>query len=172
MRALNSAYYFEKDNNRIRVCKEFFKATLSICDRYIKTALSKKTDGGFIESDARGKHGNHRKIDSEVKDSVTDFINSIPRIESHYLRSQTTREYISSDKCLADLYRDYKTLREQNNLTPASASTFSRIFNEEFNISFYILKKDLCDLCETFKNADDEGKAKVRDDYNNHIKEK
>ncbi|KAL0829792.1 hypothetical protein ABMA28_003275 [Loxostege sticticalis] len=39
LRAMNSAYYFEKDSNMIRVCKEFFKATLSISDRYIKTAL-------------------------------------------------------------------------------------------------------------------------------------
>ncbi|CAF4756891.1 unnamed protein product [Pieris macdunnoughi] len=148
------------------------QATLSVCDRYIKTALSKKRDDGFIDADARGKHGNQRKIDSEVKDSVFNFINSIPRIESHYLRAQTTREYISCEKCLADLYRDYKNLREQNNVPPASASTFSRIFNEEFNISFYVPKKDQCDLCESYKNADGEDKARLSENYENHLKEK
>ncbi|XP_047513909.1 uncharacterized protein LOC125055490 [Pieris napi] len=172
LRALNSAYYFEIDGVKIRVCKDFFKATLSVCDRYIKTALSKKRDDGFIDADARGKHGNQRKIDSEVKDSVFNFINSIPRIESHYLRAQTTREYISCEKCLADLYRDYKNLREQNNLPPASASTFSRIFNEEFNISFYVPKKDQCDLCESYKNADGEDNARLSENYENHLKEK
>jgi len=85
-------------------------------DRVIKTALSKKTELGVIEGELRGKHGNQPTIDPQIKQSVLDFINTIPRIESHYLRAHTTREFISSDKCLADLYRDYKSTRENNGL--------------------------------------------------------
>ncbi|CAH2107147.1 unnamed protein product [Euphydryas editha] len=104
--------------------------------------------------------------------SVKDFINSIPRIESHYLRAQTTREFISSDKSLADIYRDYKRLRERDELPVATSSTFNRIFNTEFNISFFVPKKDQCDLCERFKNSDEKEKRKLIQEYEEHLKEK
>ena len=89
-RNLNQAFYFSVNNINIRVCKIFFKNTLSINDRMIRTVLSKLKDG-FVEKDKRGKHLNHKKLDSDIKDGVRAHINSIPRIESHYLRSQTTR---------------------------------------------------------------------------------
>ena len=171
-RALNTAFYFEIDGTRIRVCKAFFKSTLDLNDRVIKTALSKKSESGIIEGDMRGRHGKQPTIDPLVKNSVKDFINSIPRIESHYLRAQTTREFICSDKSLADLYRDYKALREENNLAVATPSTFNRIFNTDFNISFFVPKKDQCDLCESYKNANDEEKQKLYQSYEDHLKEK
>ena len=94
LRALNTAFYFVLDGLLIRVCKKIFKSTLDLNDRPIKTALSKKSYSGFIAGELRGKHGNHPTISSEVKESVRNSINSIPRVESHYLRAQTTREYI------------------------------------------------------------------------------
>ena len=90
-RALNTAFYFEVNGSKIRVCKPFFKSTLDFSYKAIKTALSKKTESGVIKADLRGKHDHHPTIDPQIKQSVIDFINSIPRIESHYLRAQTTR---------------------------------------------------------------------------------
>lgn len=49
---------------------------------------------------------------------------------------------------------------------------FNRIFNCEYNISFFVQKKDQCDFCETFKNADNEAKQKLLESYNAHINEK
>lgn len=172
LRALNTAFYFEMNGSKIRVCKTFFKSTLDLNDRVIKTALSKKTDLGVIEGELRGKHGNPPTIDPQIRQSVLDFINSIPRIESHYLRAQTTRQFISSDKCLADLYRDYKSIRENNGLPFATVSTFNRIFNSDFNISFFVPKKDQCDICESYKNANDEEKIKLYHKHEQHLKEK
>ena len=169
---MNSAFYFEVDGNRIRVCKRFFKATLNINDRPIRTALEKKTEKGFLTDDKRGKHGNQPKVNPEIKESVRTFINAIPRIESHYLRAQTTREYIDSSKNLADLHRDYKDDREKQQLPFANSVMFNRIFNGEYNISFFVPKKDQCDFCETFKNADNEAKQKLLASYNAHINEK
>lgn len=171
-RNLNSAFYFEVSKTRIRVCKTFFKATLDINDRPIRTALTKKTETGFLEGDMRGKHGNQPTVDIEIKDGVRNFIKAIPRIESHYLRAQSTREYIESGKSLADLYRDYKEDRERQQLPFANLVMFNRIFNGEFNISFYVPKKDQCDLCESFKNADEERKQELLNSYNLHQKEK
>lgn len=169
-RKINSAFFFEVSGTRVRVCKAFFKSTLGINDRPI--ALVKKNDKGFLEAEMRGKHGKQPTIDPEIKNSVRKFIEAIPRIESHYLRAQTTREFIESGKCLADLYRDYKEERQKENLPLANAGMFNRIFRGEYNISFYIPKKDQCDLCESFKNADEAGRESLLAAYNLHQKEK
>lgn len=103
---------------------------------------------------------------------MVQFINSIPRVESHYLRAQTTREYITSERSLADIYRDYKDSRHAQELPFASESTFQRIFNTQFNIGFFCPKKDLYDLCESYKNADDENKLKIQQTFQQHLLEK
>ncbi|CAG5028681.1 unnamed protein product [Parnassius apollo] len=161
-RALNTAFYFEVAGSKIRVCKPFFKSTLGMSYKAIQTALSKVSESGVIQGDLRGKHGHQPTIDPQIKQSVIDFINSIPKIESHYLRAQTKRQYISSEKSLADIYRDYKQLREKDGLAIATSSTFNRIFNTEFNISFFVPKKDQCDLCERYKNSDSEEKTQLK----------
>lgn len=71
---------------------------LNINDRPISTALKKKTENGFSIDDKREKHCNHPKVNPAIEESVRTFINAIPRIESHYLRAQTTREYIDTVK--------------------------------------------------------------------------
>lgn len=47
---------------------------------------------------------------------------------------------------------------------------FSKIFNEEFNISFFSPKKDLCNLCESFKNTPDD--PTLTEKYDDHQYEK
>lgn len=54
-RSLNVAYYFQKDDDRIRVCKTFFLNTLDISNSVTKTALQKcNGNGELIEGDRRG----------------------------------------------------------------------------------------------------------------------
>lgn len=171
-RSMNNAFYFRQNDTRIRVCKAFFKATLDINDRPIRTALSKRTDTGFVLGDNRGKHGKQPTVDPEIEESVRKFIDAIPRIESHYLRAQTSREFIEGSKSLADIYRDYKEDRQNRNLPFAHLTKFSRIFNEEYNISFFSPKKDQCDLCESYKHATGEEKQNIEEEYNKHLKEK
>nr|XP_022901104.1 uncharacterized protein LOC111414142 [Onthophagus taurus] len=88
-RQCNHAFHFVINEVNVRVCKFFFKATLDINDRPIRTVISKLNEG-FLQEDLRGKHGHHSKIDAAIKDSVIAHINTIPRIDSHYLRAQTT----------------------------------------------------------------------------------
>ncbi|KAJ8964508.1 hypothetical protein NQ314_004796 [Rhamnusium bicolor] len=114
-RRLNNAFYFQIEQKKVRVCKVFFKATLDINDRTIDTVIKKRTSTGSVSDDNRGKHGKHRKIDDDIKNGVRAHINSIPRIESHYLRAQTSKEFIEGGKTIAELHRDYK-LQYQCNL--------------------------------------------------------
>lgn len=116
-RSINNAFYLSVRDSKLRVCKYFFKSTLGITDRPIRTVLEKQTlfTGGMITNDMRGKHGHHCHVDENVKEGIHRHIESIPKIESHYCRSDTSREFIDGGKSVADLHRDYAKLCEEKN---------------------------------------------------------
>ncbi|CAK1600151.1 unnamed protein product [Parnassius mnemosyne] len=70
------------------------------------------------------------------------------------------------------MHRNYKTQRSSIQKEAATYDVYAKIFNTEFNVSFFIPKKDQCDLCESFKNAVGEDKDKLLPEYNLHQKEK
>ncbi|CAG4998807.1 unnamed protein product [Parnassius apollo] len=164
----NTYYSLMSNGKSFRVCKLFLLNTLGISERTLRTVIEAKTNNeskGVAPIDKRGCHKNHSKTSSEVQESVRIHINSISRIESHYLRANTTREYIDGGLTIADLHRDYKRLRESENKEAATYDSYFRIFNTEFNISFFVPKKDQCDVCEQYKNAIGEEKEKLEADY-------
>ncbi|KAK4880967.1 hypothetical protein RN001_004286 [Aquatica leii] len=154
----------------VRVCKYFFKATLDINDRPIRTVIAKLNEG-FLQEDLTGKRGHHSKIDPTIKDGVIAHINTIPRIDNHYLRAQTTQKYIERGKSLADLHRDYKKECSKKNVPFANLTMYSRIFNNNFNNSFFTPKKDQCDLCSSYNNAREEEKETIQEKYDKHLKD-
>ncbi|KAK5647887.1 hypothetical protein RI129_002779 [Pyrocoelia pectoralis] len=74
----NCAFYFIINGEKTRVCKTLLINTLGITERTIRTVIESRASGNGI-------------TDEEVVQSVRDHINSIPRVESHYLRKDTTR---------------------------------------------------------------------------------
>lgn len=166
------AFSFEVNRSKLKVCKIFFKNTLGITDRPIRTVISKIDSRGILLEEKRGKHEKHRKISDELTEGVKNHINSIPRIESHFLRKQTTREYIDGGKNLTDLYNDYKQICIENNLQFVMQHTYRKIFNYNFNISFFVPKKDQCDQCTAYKLAEGARKEELKEGYERHLQEK
>lgn len=153
------------------VFANFFSWLPDINNRITRT-VADKAEKGFICEDRRGKHLNHKKVDASIKDGVRAFIDSIPRTESHYLRKQTTREFIDGGKNLTDLHNDYKKNCLDKNLSYANLVMFSKIFNTEYNISFFIPKKVRCELCDSYENATGEDKENLTSRYLLHLEEK
>lgn len=145
----------------------FFKNTLVITDRPIRTVIDKKMDGGgFVMEDLRGKHNKHKTLDGEIKEGIRRHIESNPKIESHYLRENTTRDYIEGGKTIADLHCDYKNVCKQKKKRPyGNYVMYHKIFNDEFNISMFTPKKDQCELCHSFNTAEGADKEKIIDKY-------
>lgn len=109
----NNSFHFKINKNRIRVCKQFFKATLCVNDRPLRTVIEKQDSftGKILANDYRGKHKNHVKVPDSIKEDI--HIRSIPRIESHYCRANTSKEFIEGGKSIPDLHRDYKSECEE-----------------------------------------------------------
>lgn len=73
---------------------------------------------------------------------------------------------------LSDLYRDYKTLCDSNNVPYANETLYWRIFNGDFNISYYKPKKDRCELCVHYENDQGDTKKDLEVQYFKNIEEK
>jgi len=71
----------------------------------IRTILEKQSETGVIDTVHRGRKVGKVILDDNLIQGVKDHINSIPRIESHYLRAQSTREFIEGGKTLIQLYQ-------------------------------------------------------------------
>ena len=171
-RKFNHAFYFIVDNDKRRVCKTFFLHTLDITDRMIRTVKSKRDTEGFVQKDLRGKHTGHIKVDGNIIQDMKDHVNSIPRIESHYLRAQTTREYIDGSRTITEIYRDYVDNQEQNKKPYGKFNKFYEIFTTEFNISFFKPKKDQCDLCYQYLQCPEANRPDIQEKYDTHLEQK
>ncbi|CAG4961692.1 unnamed protein product [Parnassius apollo] len=145
--------------------------TLAISDIFIRTGLKKScklTEASFIKN--RGKHNSHFKLDASIIAGVKAHINSIPRIESHYCRAQTKQDFIEGGYTIAALHRDYIEACKLESKDYVSYQNYYNIFVKDFNISFWVPKKDPCEDCVAFANA--ENKTPLREKYELHLKEK
>lgn len=170
-RTINHAFYFYKDDNKIRVCKQFFVATLGITNRCIRT-VKEKIRNGTLGEDNRGKHANHIEVSADIKNSVRSHISSIPTIESHYTRAHSEKVYIEGSKTIAQLYRDYKSECEGKGKPYANLTMYRHIFNYEYNIAFFSPKKDQCQTCVSYQNSNEDEKKALEKEHNRHINEK
>lgn len=169
----NSSFFFLQNGNKIRVCKSFLMSTLGIKERSVRTVMEAKFGGiGVTPDDKRGKHKEHRRLDEELIESIRSHINSIPRVESHYVRASTSREFIDGGLTIAEMHRNYESLRKLADKPSANYDAYARIFNTEFNIGFHVPKKDQCDQCEAFKNSTGDEKLGLEEVYKEHLKQK
>ncbi|XP_052755623.1 uncharacterized protein LOC128202420 [Galleria mellonella] len=171
-RNCNKAFHFVVEGQSVRVCKTFFIKTLDISDRVIRTVRSKIDEHGILAQDLRGQHNNHARVDKQLLNDIKEFIDSIPRIESHYIRQYSTREYIDGGKTISDLFRDFKVAQNENNKAAGRYCTFYKVFTQDYNISFFRPKKDQCDLCLQYNNTTLQQKVLLNDLYNAHLEEK
>lgn len=171
-RKAKHGFYFTIKDNKIRVCKIFYKNTLGINDRPIRTVIEKTTETGIVETEKRGRHGKQKSVGNDIIQSIKNHIESIPRIESHYLRQQSSREYIEGGKNIADLFRDYKKKCEEDEIEAAEEHTYRRVFKQCFNISFFVPKKDMCELCSIHANLSATEQENMKDKFFEHHNEK
>ncbi|XP_050673826.1 uncharacterized protein LOC126971565 isoform X1 [Leptidea sinapis] len=167
----NVALYFTINGKKERVCKTYFLNTLGISDRQLRTVKAKINETGFLATDQRGKHANRKTIDESIIQDVKNHINAIPRIESHYLRASTSREFIDGCKTVKELWRDFCNTRNERH-PKVEYWLYHNVFTTQFNIAFHQPKKDRCDLCVEFELASIDRKSMLKERYQKHFEEK
>ena len=108
--------FTDQSNNSISVCKTMFLNTLDISEQMVRTALKKIRDGQINPTDLRGKSKPGTKaIKKEITDSAVEHINLFPRVESHYTRNDSQREYLEETLSMSKMYKMYVVWGKENN---------------------------------------------------------
>lgn len=137
-----------------------------------RTAQKKVTGEGVLESEKRGTHNKQKKLADELKQNIRKHIESIPTVESHYLRAQTKKIYFEGDLNLSGLYKLYVDKCKEVGEPFAKYYHYAKIFNYEYNIGFFSPKKDQCGFCETYKNSSVVEKQSIQQKYEEHLRNK
>lgn len=165
-------YSFTIEDEVVNVCQTYFTATLGISTTVIRTALQKKNDVGMLESERRGKHGKQKRIDDSIRNQIRDHINLFPRVEAHYVRKDSKRQYLQQSLTLSKMYKLYQDWCAENRFEVAKFWLYEDIFYDEFNLGFHVPKKDQCLPCTEYKNADENQKQELEERHNEHLENK
>lgn len=91
-------YYLPLNGVPKQVCQFFFLNTLAVSEQVVRTAMSKITSTGVVDKDKRGgRRQNYIERDRLITLQVESHIDRFPRVESHYCRNNSTREYLNGD---------------------------------------------------------------------------
>ena len=165
-------YFFMKNSERIRVCKQFFMATLAIGHSPISEAVRGCSETGHYDGeDRRGKHvPNNKTTDVDVA-LVRKHIESFPKMPSHYTRRDSKKEYLDQGLNITKMYSLYKEYCSMQNppATAVSPAIYRRVFGTEYNLSFFHPRKDQCELCTKYLAADDTMKRELKSNYEQHV---
>lgn len=162
-------YYFTVKNKKLQVCKTYFLSTLSISQKSIYNVHNNKDiDTNIPKPDGRGLYKS-TTISETDKNDVRKHIDSFPKVESHYCRSDTRKQYLESTLSISQMYNLFK---EKYPDSVIKDSMYRRIFVTEYNLDFHVPKKDRCDLCEEYKVSVKEKLPFDESRYENHISAK
>ena len=89
--------------------------------------------------------------DPRAVQGVINHINTFARVESHYCRASTQRQYLDPNFSIDKMYRMYRDDYANEEVPPVKLQKYRDIFNKHFNLSFSPPLKDRCDLCEQFR---------------------
>ena len=160
-RNFSRSYTISFRNESIKVCQTMFVRTLNISKQMINTAFNKLKKGSSQLVDKRGTSKIRPRTNEAKTQSVMEHINLFPRMESHYVRSDSQREYLEEGLSISSMYGLYVKWAKENQKEVASKHHYTDLFNTKFNLGFFRPKKDQCDLCEGYKNSTDEKKTRA-----------
>lgn len=149
-RSVTLIYYLTlKDGSKYPVCKKMFLSTLALGERSVREWVD-KCSAGMCASDKvsiSNRKSDRHTSQSEQLVHLHLFFNSLPKLPSHYARSNTSKLFLEqSIESLTQLYDLYCEKTRQDNGKPVSRTKFSSVFYE-LNLSLYTLKKDQCNMC-------------------------
>jgi hypothetical protein len=152
-RQKSNSYFFDLNNVKVKVCKDFFCKTLDIGRGTVGVALEKKLPGCTnISPDKRGKMRGSKGI--KYVNVIKNHINSYPVMHPHYVRKSSKRKYLDRTLNISKMHSQFLELYKDSDpeLANTKLSTYRYVFNTEFNLSFFRPKKDQCLKCTQFKD--------------------
>jgi hypothetical protein len=88
---------------------------------------------------------------------VHDHIKSFPVVESHSTRKDTNRKYLAPELNIKKMYELYKEECTNSGRKPVIHTFYRKMFNTQYNFSFFYPKKDQCSVCSLYEQHRIEG---------------
>ncbi|CAH0550293.1 unnamed protein product [Brassicogethes aeneus] len=170
-RTYTKTFFLPCNGERSKVCRKMFINTLDIGEKRLRNTVKKNQSTGVVEKDKRGGRDKISALkDKALRDTITSHINKFPRVESHYCRKDSSREYLHGDLTLRKMYGMF--LNELPVTKSKPSFSLYRVIFKKMNLSFHKPKKDQCGVCRVFHEGSEEEKTKIKDIYDKHIVEK
>ncbi|CAG9766085.1 unnamed protein product [Ceutorhynchus assimilis] len=170
-RTYTKTFFLPFNGEPTKVCRKMFISTLDVGEKVLRNAVKKVQSTGVLEKEKRGGRDKISALkDRAVRDSIINHINKFPRVESHYCRKDSSREYLHGDLSLRKMY-DMFIEELQSTESKPSFSLYRFIF-KKMNLSFHRPKNDQCGTCRVYHQASEEEKIKIKEIYDKHIVEK
>jgi hypothetical protein len=155
------------------VCKTLYFNTLQIGEQVVYTSMEKVMRAEEGLSDSRGRHTNRpKKMDTATENTIKAHIDLFPKVESHYTRKTSKKQYLSESLNISKMYRFYTEWFAQQDYTDVKMATkrqYKTIFNCHYNYSFFKPKKDQCISCSVYEQSDINGKATLEEKHTLHL---
>ncbi|XP_072378606.1 uncharacterized protein [Diabrotica undecimpunctata] len=149
-RANTFIYHLKVNNEKVKVCRTMFLNTLDL-GRW--TVKSWKKDFTMQPPSILRRHNQPSKsVVSQPKQSLFQFLDSLPVMEAHYCRATSQKLYLLPEwKSKESLYQFYvNDWCKNQNIKPLSIALFSNEF-EGKNFALFRPKKDQCEKCTCYK---------------------
>lgn len=171
-RQRTNQYFLSLKNSRHLVCKTFFVNTLSISERFMRTALEKVNENGLLEEEKRGGRQSAYIInrDQNLRNAILNHIKRFPKVESHYCRSSSTKEYLHPGLTVSKMYDMFLDELDANAEKPC-IDLYRKVFRS-LNLAFHKAKKDQCSLCLSYRTGDNVRKEQLKARFEKHVAEK
>lgn len=141
-------YSLKIDGEVVPVCKKTFLNTFCLKEWSVRNWVLNNDNYNIPTKKSKGT----AKHVLSKRDSAKKFILSLPKIESHYCRKDSNKEYFDityqSIREIYSKYEDYMKSKDVKN--KASYHTFLKVIHS-LNVGLYKPKKDQCDLCFSYK---------------------
>jgi hypothetical protein len=156
-RTLTLQFYLEARNDdetsqMVQVCKKMFKNTLVISSQVIQGIVKKYSIEGF--NDTRGKF--ERKL-SEAQLFAIEHVKKFPFF------------YIEQTMTKVQCYQMYRDECAELGLEPVKEGNYRDIFDKQNQGSFLKTEKISCELCHRFYKADEDERAELQKEHDDHI---
>lgn len=147
-----------------------FLSTLGLGEKHVLNwCLTAKDNEMNFEKNKENNKRSTIKITPEKRKRifVTEFLEKLPKLPSHYCRKSTSRLYFEPYiKSISQLYNMYLIKCNEENKQSVSRKVFTEVYNET-NFSVYHPKKDQCDICCSYQT-----KNIGENEWNEHIMDK
>ena len=106
-RRFTNKYSFSVNGQCIKVCKEFFMATLNVTDALIRSSLHACMSEGVQRLNRRGQHQKENQLDKARLRFVEEHIASFPSKESHYCHKLSKKRYQDQNLNISKMHTLY-----------------------------------------------------------------